>query len=184
MYPPPQPPPYGQPPVPYPARPSRPAGPRVLGIIGIIFAAIGFVSSLVFTLGPLSDVTRWKARNAINQARGGIDYGPGSVDGITNWLYLWGLLSFVLFALHLAGSIMAIMYKRGAPKILTAYGVGAIVLIVIDLVMVHGFVPRTGFDLYGSITISHSVFSGIAVVWPVVVLALINTRKAREACCG
>lgn len=181
MYPPPYPPPaYGH--QPYMQPPSRPAGPRVVGIMGIIFAAIGFGSSLVFTFGPLSDVARWKARSAFNDARGLDSYGAGSVDGITNWLYAWAALSFVLFALHLAGSIMAITYKRSAPKILTAYGVGAIILIIIDLVMVHGFVPRSGFDLYGSITISHSIFSGIAFVWPVVVLALINTRKAREAC--
>jgi hypothetical protein len=165
MYPaPPYPPQYP----PYP-QPKSSAIPRVVGIIGIVFSVVGLGSSGVFTFGPMSDIKRWSD---------GSDLGT-----ITNWLYAWMLLSVVLFGLHFVGSILAIMYKSVGPKLLTSYGVSAVILIVIDLVMVHGFVPRdSDFDVYGSVAISHTVFSAIAFPWPVVVLALINSRRSREAC--
>jgi hypothetical protein len=191
MYPPPQHPPPQHPPPQYPAPqlppayghsypPGRPATPRVVGILGLIFAVIGLGSSLLFTFGPLSDLQR--AQRRVEYALSHLpDTGRPDVGAITSWLYAWLAVSVVLFAVHLAGSILAIAYKRAAPKLLTGYAVGAIILLVIDLVMVQFYVPK-GFYLDGSVTISHTVYSGIALIWPVLVLALINTRKSREAC--
>jgi hypothetical protein len=168
------PPPYGQPSYPpqaypYPQPPRRTATPRVVGIIGVVFAWIGLGSSAVFTFGPLSDIQRWSH---------GDDLGA-----VTNWLYAWMALSAVVFGLHFVGSLLAIMYKQVGPKLLTSYAVSAIALLVTDLVMVHTLVPKHfDHDVYGSVAISHTVFSAIAFPWPVVVLALINSRRSREAC--
>jgi hypothetical protein len=162
------PPQYG---APFAPEQRRPAGPRVVGILGIIFATIGIGSSALFAFGPLTDVQRWGER-------AGTDLGT-----ITMWLYTWMALSAVLFLLHLAGSILAITYKRLGPKLLTSYGVAALMLGILDLIMVHGFVPKHhSFDLYGSVTISHTIYEGIALVWPIIVLAIMNTRRSRAAC--
>jgi hypothetical protein len=169
----PQQPPYHQYPpqygMPYVLPPPRSAIPRVVGIIGIVLSVIGLLSSGVFGFGPLSDIRRWGSQ--------------ADLSTVTTWLYGWMALSLVIFALHFVGSILAIMYKPTGSKLLTSYAVSAMVLIVIDMVMCHGFVTRGhDFDIYGSVTISHTVYSGIAFPWPVVVLALINSKRAREAC--
>jgi hypothetical protein len=89
-------------------------------------------------------------------------------------------ISFVLFAVHLTGGIMASMYKPLGLRLLTGYAVGALVLIGIDLVISVGFV--SGRRWRESITYPRLVFNLIAVAWPIVVIALVNTRRAKAAC--
>ena len=144
----------------------RSAIPRVVGIIAIIFAVIGVGCSAIWTWGSLHDIKLWG--------------GHEKLGFVVNWLYLWMAVSVVLFAVHLTGGVMACTYKPLGLRLLTGYAVGALVLIAIDLIVVHGFV--SGRRWTDSITIPRTVFAAIAVVWPIVVLALVNTRRAKAAC--
>src|SRR5512138_2113831 len=133
---------YPQPP------PRRSATPRVVGILALVFASIGIASSLIWTFGPLHDIDRWDEHERL--------------AGIITWLYAWLAMSVVLFGVHLTGAILAIMYKPAGLRMLTGYAVGAITLVVIDLVLMHGFVPRSDHDIYSSVTIARTVFDGLA----------------------
>ena len=104
------------------------------------------------------------------------------LETVTTWLYAWMALSAVLFLLHLTGSIMAITYHRLGPKLLTSYGVGAIMLAILDVIMVQGVPKDHRFDVYTSVTVSHFIYEGFAIVWPIIVLAIINSKRSREAC--
>jgi len=148
----------------------RSAIPRVIGIIGLPFACIGIGASLLFTFGPLHDIKSWGATERLGS--------------IVNWLYIWLAVSVLLFAAHLLGSILTLTYRASGPRLLTGYAVGAIALLVIDVVMMIGFVPNdTGFfGVRESVTWPRVAFGAIAFPWPVVVLALVNTPRARAAC--
>lgn len=135
------------------------------------FACIGLVGSLVFTFGPLHDIHRWNVEDKLG--------------GIITWMYAWLALSVVLFAVQLAGAILAVIYKPMGLRLLTGYAVGALVLVAIDLSILHGFMPRiTEHDVHGSVTVARSIFDCLALPWPVVVAILVNSRSARTACQG
>jgi hypothetical protein len=152
-----------------PPMPSRSVIPRVVGIIALPFACVGLVTSLVWTFGPLHDINRWGVSERLG--------------GITTWLYAWLAISVLLFGVHLVGGILAILYKPAGLRVLTGYAVGALALIAIDLVMMHGFMPRIpDHDVHSSVTMARTVFDGLAAPWPVIVLALVSSRGARAAC--
>ena len=155
---------------PPPPLPRRSATPRVVGILALVFACIGIATSLIWTFGPLHDIDRWGEHERL--------------AGVITWMYAWLAMSAVLFGVHLTGAILAITYKPAGLRLLTGYAVGALALVVIDLVMMHGFVPRSEHDIYSSVTIARTVFDGLAAPWPVIVLALVNSRGARLACQG
>src|SRR6476469_9254796 len=102
-------------------QPQRSVIPRVIGIIGMPFAAIGLGGSVLFTFGPLHDIRRWGEAERL--------------DGTISWLYLWLAISFGLFAVHLAGAIASCIYKPIGPRLMVGYATGALLLIGIDLVM-------------------------------------------------
>ena len=155
----------------YPPPAHRSAIPRVVGILALVFACLGIASSIVWTFGPLHDINRWGASERL--------------AGIITWMYAWLAMSVVLFGAHLAGGILAIVYKPAGLRVLTGYAVGALALVVIDLVMMHGFMPRVpDHDIHGSVTMARTAFDALAAPWPVVVLALVNSRRAKAACHG
>jgi hypothetical protein len=159
---------YGSPFYPQVTQP-RSSIPRVVGILAVIFAVIGAASSALFTWGPLDDF-KWH-RDA-----------PG-VSFMVKFLYLWGGLSAVLFILHLVGGILAITYRAIGLRLLIAYAVGALVLVVLDLVVIWFAAPSGAHHrIEDSLQIPHTLYSAIAAVWPIIVLALVSSRRARAAC--
>jgi hypothetical protein len=150
-----------------PNSPYRSGIPRVVGILAIIFAVIGIGGSAFWTWGCLHDIRLFDGRSKIS-------------GFIIDWVYIWAAASFVLFAVHLVGGILAIQYKQLGLRLLTGYAVGALVLIAIDLVVMIGFVK--GSRWVESLTIPRTIFSALALPWPIVALALVNTRRAKEAC--
>ncbi len=160
-----------------PAPVGRPMTPRVVGILAIVFASIGVLFALVVHFGPMSDLERW-----------GVDR---QASGLVTWM--WGslALSVGLFALHLIAGVASLIYRPSAPRLITAYGVFAILLGVADIVLSMALIPD---NLVLSDYVSRSqvkesmmiraVFAGIALPWPIVALALMNTRSAKQACGG
>jgi hypothetical protein len=145
--------------------PTRSGIPRVIGILAIIFSCMGAAGSLLFTLGPIADLNRHR----------------DELGFIMTWVYLWAGISFGLFVLHLVGGILAVTYRTIGLRLLTGYAVAALVLIVLDLVLLNGFAP----DLYRvkkSLAFPRTVFDLMALPWPVIVLALVNGRRAKQSC--
>lgn len=150
---------------------ARSAIPRVVGILAIIFSVLGFGASILFTWGPLHDLRRWGADRDM----------PSVID----WLYTWAAISAGLFVLHLVGGVLACRYRKLGLRLLTGYAVGALVLIVVDLVLLSATVPHhvTGsFFGRGEILVPRVVFATLAAPWPIIVVALVNLRRARRAC--
>jgi len=149
--------------------------PRVVGILAIIFAAFGAAGILIWTIGPISDIDKHHLREPM--------------AGMLSWFYACAALSIVIFGLHLAGGIMATIYKFTGLRLLTLYGVLGILVAIADLVLVFALMPdhvegRAGLtaDIRFSVSYMRAFFDGLALVWPVIVLALVNTRGARAAC--
>lgn len=143
--------------------PRRSGIPRIVGVIAIIFACLGLGLGALFTIGPLVDLQ-----------------GRGHASAV-KWVYAFGGLSLVLFVLHLAGGILACMYRTVGLRLLTGYAVGALALIVIDLVYVLGIAEHSR-RITTSLVEPHVVYSLLAVPWPVIVLVLVNLRRAKLAC--
>ncbi len=161
-------PPMGYPPAPLP--PSRSATPRVIGILAIVFACLGLLMSMSMSLGPLSDLDRWD-----------ISVSSLGIAGI--WLYASMFASLAVFVLHLVGGISAVRYRSSAPRLMTIYGVAAIVLAVADVVVpLFGMTGHLGGRVFDSLVLPRLGYSIIALPWPIVALAMMNTRGAREAC--
>lgn len=145
--------------------PRRSAIPRVIGILAIVFACIGVLGSLTFTLGPLSDLRRHR----------------DELGFVITWIYLWMAISFVIFGLHVVGGILAVTYRKIGLRLLTAYGVAAVLLVVLDMLILWGFAPH-GFRVESSLTWPRTGWAMLAVPWPVVVLVLVNLRRSQAAC--
>jgi len=147
---------------------TRSAIPKAVGMLAIIFASIGAMSSAVFTWGPLTDMSKWAVDNGWHTIR--------------VWLYVWAFASCGLFALHVVAGVFAIMYRPAAPRLVSIYAIAAILLAVTDLVFALAIAPSTGSHLRESVTISHALFSAIALPWPIIALLLMNTAAAKRAC--
>jgi hypothetical protein len=155
--------------------PVRSAIPRVIGILATVFAVVGALFMAVWTFGPLSDLS---GHHLLDK-----------MSGMVSWFYACAALSVVVFGLHLAGGIFAIVYRFTGLRLLTLYGVLAILLVIADAILVIVLMPdhiegRAGLtsDIRFSVTIMRIVFDGLALPWPIVVLALANTPRARAAC--
>jgi len=154
---------------------GRPMTPKVVGILAIVFASIGVLFALVIHFGPMSDLDRWDVSR--------------QASGLISWM--WGslALSVGVFALHLVAGVAALTYRPSAPRLITAYAVFAILLGIADITLSMALIPDS---LQLSDYLSRSqvkesmmiraVFAGIALPWPIVALALMNTRSAKAAC--
>jgi len=150
---------------------TRSAIPKVVGILAICFAAVGALGSGIWTWGPLDDLRMWDR-----------DHLWGAAE---TWLFVWGGLSIGVFALHLIGGILSILYRPSAPRVITLYSIAALLLVVLDLILVNVLAPSGGPHhgaIHESVTSMHMAFCGLAFPWPVVALILMNTGAAKRAC--
>ncbi len=152
-------------PYPVPA-PRRSALPKVVGIIALVFACVGLAGSLLFTIGPLHDLHR---------------HDDEALGFAITWAYLWLAISFVIFLLHLVGGILAILHRTIGLRLLTAYAVAALMLIVLDMVILYGFMP-SGYWVKTSLTFPRTVYALLAAPWPIVVVVLVNLQRSKQAC--
>lgn len=156
---------------------QRPMTPRVVGILAIVFSCIGVLTRLVVTFGPKSDLDRW-----------GVSL---QMSGMITWLYVSLAIGVCLFILHMVGGITAVVYSRAAPRLITAYAIVAILLLVGDVVLMFALMPGhidTGVSYHsvasvrGTLVTPRLVVDVMALPWPVVALALINGKRSRAAC--
>jgi hypothetical protein len=83
------------------------------------------------------------------------------------------------------------MNRPVAPRLVTAYAILAILLAISDIVLSTMLVPaHLQFDHDSYVTTAmvkesmmvRAVIEGMCIPWPVVALALMNTRGAKQAC--
>jgi hypothetical protein len=150
---------------------NRSAIPKIVGILGIIFACVGAMTSAVWTWGSLDDLTRWDYEHAW--------------DHVEIWLRVWGFASFGLFGLHLAASLFALGYRPIAPRLVMLYSILALALIVADIVLELALAPGASSHyraIRESATTMHVVYSGLATPWPIIALILMSRKSAKAAC--
>jgi hypothetical protein len=147
---------------------ARSAIPRVIGVMAIVFACIGFALALLFGLAQLRNTSRWDDADEFS--------------ALLTWYEIWLGTSIVLFALHLFGGVFSCMYRKLGLRLLTAYGIGAVALVIIDLVSLHYMPDMRRHDRHGLGILMRGLFDIIALPWPIVVLALVNLRRSRMAC--
>jgi len=152
--------------------PQRSGTPRVIGILAIIFSCLGLLMSIIMTAGPMSDLDRW-----------GIEASSLGMAG--TWLYISLFAALGVFVLHLIGGIAAVRYRPSAPRLITIYGVAAIILAIGDLfIPMLGMTGHMGGRVFDSLVFPRMGYAIIALPWPIVALVMMNLRGAREACRG
>ena len=150
-----------------PPAPRRSAVPKVVGIIALVFSWVGLGGSVLFTFGPLHDLQRHSSDESFGFA--------------LTWVYLWAAASFVIFILHLVGAILALLYRTIGLRLLTAYAVAALMLVLLDMVILYGFMPG-GYWVRTSLTFPRTLFALLAAPWPIIVLVLVNLQRSKQAC--
>ena len=155
-----------------PFPPRRSAIPKVIGILAIVFSVIGVGGSAIWTFGPMSDIKSY-----------GLEPEMGSM---VTWLLLWFVISFGLFVVHLLGGIFAIQYKPLGLRLLGIYAISAITLVVVDLILNFALMPshfeNGAHDIRFSVTVMRTAFECMAAPWPIIVLVLSKSRRAKAAC--
>ncbi len=159
----------------YPGGVETPSGtPKVMGILMIIFASLGLIASLYgLVSGPKGDELPGDFLDAVKS------YGL-IVDGS-------GLL---LSVLHLVAGIFALGYKAKAPLLATVYGIAALAWGLIRIVLYYVIVAPAAKDLAGAVGEAAGALAGgmlivgavIMAIWPILVLILMNTAKAKAVC--
>jgi hypothetical protein len=161
--------PYPPPPVQYRPPPQRSAIPRVVGILAIVFCVLGLLMSLGATLGPKDDLELWEVTT-------------DQLGFFGTWLDIYLVLSVGVFALHLAGGIAAVAYKRSGPPLITIYAIVAILLSVVDVVVALTSVPESIGWVRGDLIAPRIGIAVLALPWPIVAVVLMNLRGAKRAC--
>ena len=95
--------------------------PKVVGILAIVFASLGLLTATM-PLGMFEDIDVYIAA-------------AGPIDAYLMWLLVSSLLGLALFGVHLTAGILSVRYSARAPRWITLYGVAAIVLAVLDVVV-------------------------------------------------
>ena len=153
-----------------PATPHRPVAhsvlPRVTGIIAIVFACIGLMFTFASAFGFQAEAGKYDELGA---------FGDWQM-----WYLAPGLL---VFALHLIGGILCTLYKRKGPNWLTAYGILALLLIIVDVIITVKSIPGgTRGPMFEDLAAPRLGLALFGFVWPIVVLVLINDGKSRGSC--
>lgn len=163
--------PYGYAPPP----PQRSAIPKVIGILMIIFGSLGLIGSLLGLAGGgfgqdelMRQVPEMKKLSTLNT--------------VTSLLGL-GMAGFQFFV-----GLRCLGYKRNAPMLAKAYGILALVNVVVGMVIAFAVINpilekapamRALGGFTSVITVVASIF-GIA--WALVILVLMSKQSAKAAC--
>jgi len=143
--------------------------PKVVGILAIIFASFGILTATV-PLGMQDDLRHHHVTWS-------------ELGSYATWMIVWVVLGLAISGVHLAGGIAALRYRRIGPKLLTIYAIAALVLIALDVgVSLKSFPLPASSLAFDDLVVPRLGLDFLALPWPIVVLALINGRNARESC--
>ncbi len=152
--------------------PKRSGTPKVMGILMIVFASLGLLGSLASLGGietsgmeELERLEAFKTFQTMNMVM--------AVFG----LFLGGL--------HLYAGIRAVGYRANAPRLANTYAIINMVTTAIWMVIFYAWL-KPAMDAVpgaGAIFGAAMVFgAAIAMIWPILILALMNSAPAKAAC--
>ncbi|MFH2005180.1 MAG: hypothetical protein ABI333_01205 [bacterium] len=175
-------PPQGYPPPGYPpgyGMPLRSAIPKVMGILMIIFGSLGLLSAL------------------INLASGGGGLGMQSREvarafqEMKQFQMIANLIGLPMAVLQLMAGIWAVKYKRHAQLLSNTYAGLSIAQVIGSLILVYSWLMpvlerelpgHAGENVKAMITLVFVIGGVIGMVWPVLILILMNRPNAKVAC--
>jgi hypothetical protein len=142
---------------PPPATATRSSIPLTIGILAIVFSTLGLGAALI-SVGAASD-----ARHS--------------------HIGVLAVASLVVSALHLAGGILACAGRRIGLRLLTVYGIAALVLAASEVIWTAASATPVDASIAArKFHMMWTVFTALfTAAWAVVVLALVNTKAARAA---
>lgn len=162
-----------------PPPPQRSAIPKVIGILMIIFGAIGLLGGLIGMAGGLGndailrDIPEYKTLKSINTVT--------------------SLLGLAQGAFQLYVGIRCVGYKPNAPSLAKVYAILGMVIVVVNIVItmviITPMMEKAFGGLGGGMKGMGSAIGGLTMVfsllgfaWPVVILALMSKQTAKAAC--
>ncbi len=153
---------------------GRSGTPKVMGILMIIFASIGLLFTLIGLAGNAGGGAAAKEIDAYKT--------------FTTLALVFGVLDLGIVVLHLVAGIQSVRYKANAPKLAVAYGALRILHTVTWLVIVYAWLKPAiekfpgGKEAMAVLGAMFVIMGIIAVVWPIIVLALMTRPSAKAAC--
>lgn len=159
----------------YPHQPQRSAIPKVIGILMIIFASLGLLGSLIGLAG------------------GGNREMFRAIPELKTWATIELLLNVIGLAygaFHLYAGVRCLGYKSNAPKLAVVYGVVAIAMVLINLILVFAWVKPALDGMMGDLGPGFGAIFGVAMIfgsligiaWPTIVMILMTRPSAKAAC--
>ena len=150
---------------------NRSGTPKVMGILMIVFACLGLLTTLasfggqdVSELGP-----EWQEK----------------FSSVNSYLTVLSVVGLALGVLHLIAGIAAVGYKRNAPKLAKIYALTALANVLIGMIITYSLLKPLLDEmggLGGAVGGMVIVFSLIGAIWPVLVLVLMGGEKSKAAC--
>lgn len=149
---------------------SRSSIPFVIGILAIVFAVLGLLTSMLVAIGLTEEL----------DAQG---VTKSELGAFGTWMYAALIPSLLLFGLHLTGGIFCVTYKKRAPLLITLYGIGALVLAATDIGLSIALFPEgASTPMFDDLVGPRIGLQVISAFWPIVALILMNVPGARAAC--
>lgn len=148
---------------------KRSAIPLVIGILMIVFAALGILFSLIdLATGGFGDVE---------------DEVPG-LEPLGAWETVGGVIGLGLALFQLTAGVAAVRYRQSAPKLVTIFATVAIIWTITNLIVVYTWLMPAleGTPYATGIGIGLVVGGIFTLAWPIIALALMNKRSAKDAC--
>ena len=190
---------------------SNPGWPTVLGVIGIVWASLGLLSSGCFMLLSPERIASWLPEDQREQMLAEFGQQSSLQDGLQ-------ILSLVLTILLLWGSIALLKRQAGSRQLLNIWAGLSVLLVVILTPMTileqldaaqateaaaaeveagesdatdetEGSDDPSMADLPPEATTAITVVSGacggvVGLIWPIIVLCFINSRSGRQTIAG
>ncbi len=162
--------------------PRRSSIPKVMGILMLVFGGIGLLSGLSGLISGGAGMGMGSSHSPIPMA---------AMEKLRDFQRLGSFVGLPLALLQCLAGLWAIRYKRAARLLSSAYAVLAMLWVVVSIAMMYSWLLPTMKRLVPSSSIGQlEAFVGftmvvaavIGMVWPALILILMNRRSVREAC--
>jgi hypothetical protein len=149
---------------------ARSAIPKVVGVLMIVFGAIGLVWTVIVMF-----------QEELFKEVAGMD------PTISRTGLIFDLVAVALGLLQLVAGLRAISYKDRAPRLAVMYAVGKIVSVIGWVVVTYAYlIPHIGASRVASQSLVDgsgiAITAGFYLIWPIIVLALMTRPSVKTSC--
>ncbi|HTM19520.1 MAG TPA: hypothetical protein VL172_03400 [Kofleriaceae bacterium] len=178
---------YGQPQ--YAQRPpKRSAIPKVMGILMIIFGGLGLLGGLAAVSGASQGMNKemMDKNPAFHDKEFGGDKLAKVIEDVQHFQRYAAIPGLLAAAFQLWVGILAVKYKKAAPKMAMIFGVVNIVQVIGQLVLYFVWISPALSDappfVRSMMGMGFFVGAIFGMAWPVLILALMSRPPAKAAC--